>query len=100
MQLSCPNCGATYQVPDNAIGPNGRKIRCRACQTSWFEAGQAASPAPPPMTPPPVSPIPGSTSVPESPDAASGAAAEKPPRRRRGPWLLLGLVILAVILGG
>ena len=102
MQLSCPNCGATYQVPDNAIGPNGRKIRCRACETSWFEPGQAAPPAPPPMTPPPVSPIPASTPPPQSPALAAGEAPsrEKPPRRRRGPWLLLGLVILVVILGG
>jgi len=102
MQLSCPNCGATYQVPDDAIGPNGRKIRCRACENSWFEPGQAAPPAPPPMTPPPVSPIPIGTPAPGSPlaEADSAAAREKPPRRRRGPWLLLGLVILVVILGG
>ena len=103
MQLSCPNCGATYEVPDNAIGPNGRKIRCRACETSWFEAGSGAQSAPqPPMTPPPVSPIPAAAPAAESRpvEAESVAAREKPRRRRRGPWLLLGLVILVVILGG
>jgi len=101
MQLSCPNCGATYQVPDDAIGPNGRKIRCRACETSWFEPGRAAPPAPPPMTPPPVSPIPASTAVPESSaTTVETTVGEKPRKRRRGPWLLLGLVILVVILGG
>jgi len=102
MQLSCPNCGATYEVPDNAIGPNGRKIRCRACETSWFEAGSGAQPAPAPMTPPPVSPILAATPVAESRDAEAdrGTAPQRPPRRRRGPWLLLGLVILVVILGG
>ena len=104
MQLSCPNCGATYDVPENAIGPSGRKIRCRACDTSWFEPGRLApaSSAPLPATPPPVSPIPVATPVPESPMAEPEAYAEQeaPPRRRRGPWLLLGLVILVVILGG
>jgi predicted Zn finger-like uncharacterized protein len=102
MQLSCPNCGATYEVPDNAIGPSGRKIRCRACETSWFEPGSIAAPDPMPMPPPPVSPIPAATPIPESPtsEPAASIAEEAPRRRRRGPWLLLGLVILVVILGG
>lgn len=108
MQLSCPNCSATYQVPDNAIGPSGRKIRCRACDTSWFEPPQPDSPAPPPLTPPPVAPISAvglaaERSTVETREATPGTALaeeEKPGRRRRGPWLLLGLVVLVVILGG
>jgi len=103
MQLSCPNCSATYEVPENAIGPSGRKIRCRACDTAWFEPGRlpAASAAPLPATPPPVSPMPVVTPASEpraEPEAY--AEAETPPRRRRGLWLLLGLVVLVVILGG
>ena len=102
MQLSCPNCGAKYEVPENAIGPNGRKIRCRACETSWFQPGAAAPPpiTPPPITPPPIAPIP--APIPESrvPGSERAAPDEAVPRRRRGPWLLLGLVILVVILGG
>jgi predicted Zn finger-like uncharacterized protein len=100
MQLSCTHCGATYEVPDNAIGPNGRKIRCRACDASWFEPPRAAAPPPPPIMPPPVSPIPVTAPVPESPLAGLDAdAQDAPPHRKRGPWLLLGLVILVAVLG-
>jgi predicted Zn finger-like uncharacterized protein len=100
MQLTCPNCGATYEVPESAIGPNGRKIRCRACDTSWFEPPVTpAIPVAPavPLTPPPVTPI---VAAPIAAEEAE--AVEEPParRRRRGPWLLLLLVILVVILGG
>lgn len=100
MQLSCPNCGATYEVPENAIGPTGRKIRCRACDTSWFEPARGA-PASLPVTPPPVAPIAMAGPLPEIPaDEARLKGGESTPTRRRGPWLLLGLVILVVILGG
>jgi predicted Zn finger-like uncharacterized protein len=93
MLLTCPNCAATYDVPDNAIGPNGRKIRCRACETSWQEPPRQAVTPPPPLQPPPA--------IQEPIKAASEPEAEVPaPRqRRRGPWLLLILVIVALALG-
>jgi predicted Zn finger-like uncharacterized protein len=104
MQLSCPHCGATYDVPDNAIGPNGRKIRCRACETSWFEPARMPASAALPQTPPPVAPMPAPkpvTVVPAMSEAPSTEREETAPvRRRRGPWLLLALVVLVVILGG
>lgn len=107
MQLSCPNCGTTYQVPDNAIGPNGRKIRCRACDTSWFEPGRTDPPATLPDTAPAVSipfvpqpaPAPEPAGAESAPDEAEEAVAPRR-RRMRGPWLLLGLVVLVVLLGG
>lgn len=39
MILVCPNCATRYIVPDEAIGVNGRQVRCAACKHSWFQEG-------------------------------------------------------------
>jgi predicted Zn finger-like uncharacterized protein len=93
MQLTCPNCGATYDVPDAALGSAGRKVRCRACDTSWFEAPRRAPVSLSPVTPAAVTPAP-------HPEPLRDEAAPSIARPRRGPWLLLALVALAVVLGG
>jgi predicted Zn finger-like uncharacterized protein len=94
MQLICPNCGATYDVPETAIGPNGRKIRCRACETSWFEPARPPADAPEPDLPP--APPPPEETAPVSLDAAP---SDPPKPARRRPWLLLLLVVLVIALG-
>lgn len=35
MILTCNKCSATFSVPDNAIGPNGRLVRCSKCKNEW-----------------------------------------------------------------
>lgn len=35
MQIECPNCSARYLVPDDRIGPEGRRVRCARCAHVW-----------------------------------------------------------------
>ena len=43
MILTCPSCGTQYVVKDGAIPPNGRQVRCKACQHSWREFPPSAA---------------------------------------------------------
>lgn len=38
MRITCPNCGAQYEVPDKVIPPQGRDVQCSSCDRSWFFA--------------------------------------------------------------
>lgn len=38
MRLTCPKCGAQYEVPDEVIPTEGRDVQCSACGTTWFHA--------------------------------------------------------------
>ncbi|CAN5247444.1 zinc-ribbon domain-containing protein [soil metagenome] len=38
MILTCPSCATSYFTPDEAIGTNGRRVRCKACAHIWHAA--------------------------------------------------------------
>lgn len=129
MIITCPACTTRYLVPDNAVGPAGRQVRCASCKHSWFVSAQGTDAAPPvptapAPTPPPPAPAPESeeSTIPAPPPsvtqeriygeedfAAPGNgddydpfAHEAPFRPRRNPLRLLtvaALVFALVVLG-
>ena len=107
MRLTCPNCGAQYEVPDDVIPESGRDVQCSNCGQTWFvradqpvEAAApvrppepAPEPAPPPAPPaaePEPAPIPDPVEAAVEDPAAEAApqpvpAAPPPPRRELDP---------------
>ncbi len=86
MRLTCPNCDAQYEVPDEVVPVAGRDVQCSNCGQTWFQHHPDHAPAdedetdlglgnnapdedeevaPPPPPPPP--------------------AVEEPPRRQLDP---------------
>jgi len=66
MRLTCPNCGAQYEVPDAVIPVSGRDVQCSNCGTTWFQHHPDHVPA-----------------EPDDPDADLDATID--PQRETGP---------------
>ena len=51
MQIVCPHCTTSYQLAADAVGENGRSVRCVRCQTVWFAASAPMVMASPALSP-------------------------------------------------
>lgn len=43
MRLTCPRCGAEYEIAENLIPQQGREVECWACNHVWRQPGLAQS---------------------------------------------------------
>ncbi len=98
MIIACPACDTRYAVPDNAIGNEGRTVRCAKCKHSWFaepdlldltesidppdwakKADDATVAEPEPAPEPSPAPVPSPSPPPTpAPDVAADEAPEGP----------------------
>ncbi|MEP5937948.1 MAG: MJ0042-type zinc finger domain-containing protein [Erythrobacter sp.] len=85
MIIACPACNTRYVVPDEAIGVEGRTVRCAKCKHNWYQDGpeleeraeQAAAPVAEPTPEPEPAPEPEPTPEPEpAPDEAAPVEAQ------------------------
>lgn len=77
MRLTCPNCGAQYEVQDAVIPEAGRDVQCSNCGTTWFQHHPDHAPPEPPE--PEIEPEPTPEPVPEP----APEPAPAPPAQRR-----------------
>ncbi len=71
MILVCPSCDAKFKIPDGAIPPGGRKVRCAKCKHSWHAEPQQV------LKSQPVPPRPAAAPMPRQAPAAQAMMADE-----------------------
>lgn len=117
MILTCPACATSYFIPDDAVGTNGRKVRCQSCGEVWraipdepleltLTPEPVAAAAPAPKTTPEPEPAPTAASLAETPapelPRAFRARADRQKKLRRAAahgvvWAGLASVFIGLI---
>lgn len=79
MRITCPNCGAQYEVDARVIPDMGRDVQCSNCGHTWFQRPQSAVTASVRrvVEDPPVSPGPEAAYPPDAPEPAAQASATR-----------------------
>ncbi len=108
MRVSCPNCDAAYEIPEQVLAAGGRRLRCARCAHEWAPAvppppQATADPDPPAVSAPP--PLP---AVPRPPADIPGAPLVASPKLtqdrerpdRRQAKAAVGWILTVVVLAG
>lgn len=90
MRLTCPNCGAQYEVPNAVVPEAGRDVQCSNCGTTWFQHhpdhATPESAEPDAMAKPTAEPKPAPPTDPQAePDSAPKADPAPSAQRRLDP---------------
>jgi predicted Zn finger-like uncharacterized protein len=47
--ITCPSCATAYRLTAEALGADGREVRCTRCRTVWYAHPDMAEPEPEPL---------------------------------------------------
>ena len=82
MRLTCPNCDAQYEVPDEVIPSDGRDVQCSNCGDTWYQSGPKSAPPSTPEEPPVATQVQDTT----QPEPQTAQPAEAPVEEPDEDW--------------